>query len=99
MAAQGYVWQRVSAASCCVLHDATCITPGWRRYTDEVRRVVKGCYEEVWSTLASHKDALWAGVAALAEHGEMLGAELRDVFDKHPPMVSCAMCLASTHSR
>jgi hypothetical protein len=50
--------------------------------------VVKECYEEVWNTLAAHKDALWAGVAALAEHSEMLGAELRDVFDKHPPTVS-----------
>jgi hypothetical protein len=51
--------------------------------------VIKQCYDEVWTILESHRGALWAGVAALSEQREMLGGELRDVFDKHPPQV-CA---------
>jgi hypothetical protein len=35
--------------------------------------------------LAQHRDALWAGIRALADRKELLGAELRDVFDAHPP--------------
>lgn len=31
------------------------------------------------------REALWAGVAALSKSKEMLGGELRDVFDAHPP--------------
>lgn len=47
-----------------------------RRYTDEVRKVIKQCYDEVWGVLHEHKDALWAGVKALSEQKEMLGEEL-----------------------
>ena len=32
--------------------------------------------------------ALMATVEALSASGEMLGGELRDVFDAHPPVVS-----------
>ena len=46
---------------------------GLRRYSDEVRRVVKECYEEVWGILLSRKDALWAGVGELREKKELLG--------------------------
>jgi hypothetical protein len=137
-----------------------------RRYQDEVRRVTKECYEEVWNMLEEHRwaegvwaggwpsltgpgrlpaglpacqpacrpgpgcrpaqpmaggataaprsprstattprirhprprphahtptprrrrrDALWAGVRELSSQKEMLGSELRDVFDAHPP--------------
>ena len=28
---------------------------------------------------------MWAGIAVLSDSKEMLGAELRDVFDAHPP--------------
>jgi len=58
--------------------------PTWHRYTDEVRKVIKGCYEEVWAILEERKGALQAGVDALSEKREMLGYELRDVFDEHP---------------
>jgi len=57
----------------------------WHRYTDEVRRVIKSCYEEVWRMLEERRDALWAGIKELSEQREMLGEELRDVFDRHPP--------------
>lgn len=33
------------------------------RYSEEVRRVVKDCYEEVWNLLEEHREALWAGRA------------------------------------
>jgi hypothetical protein len=33
----------------------------------------------------SLREALWAGIAALSKSKEMLGGELRDVFDAHPP--------------
>eukprot|EP00197_Chlamydomonas_leiostraca_P008695 CAMPEP_0202859898 /NCGR_PEP_ID=MMETSP1391-20130828/1827_1 /ASSEMBLY_ACC=CAM_ASM_000867 /TAXON_ID=1034604 /ORGANISM="Chlamydomonas leiostraca, Strain SAG 11-49" /LENGTH=1006 /DNA_ID=CAMNT_0049538999 /DNA_START=339 /DNA_END=3359 /DNA_ORIENTATION=- len=59
--------------------------PTWHRYTDSVRKVIKECYEEVWGILEERRAALWAGVAALAEQRELLGGELRDVFDAHPP--------------
>jgi len=59
--------------------------PTWHRYQDEVRRVLKSCYTEVWDILAEHRDALWAGIRTLADRKELLGAELRDVFDAHPP--------------
>ncbi len=36
--------------------------------------------------LQEHKPALMATVDALSEHGEMLGGELRDIFDSHPPV-------------
>jgi hypothetical protein len=32
-----------------------------------------------------YRDALWAGVRELSTQKEMLGSELRDVFDAHPP--------------
>uniref|UniRef100_A0A7S3R134 AAA+ ATPase domain-containing protein n=1 Tax=Dunaliella tertiolecta TaxID=3047 RepID=A0A7S3R134_DUNTE len=57
----------------------------WHRYTDEVRRVVKMCYEDVWAMLQEHKPALQATVDALSENGELLGGELRDIFDANPP--------------
>ena len=64
------------------------------RYTDEVRRVVKMCYEDMWALLQEHKPALMATVNALSEHGELLGGELRDLFDENPPEgVSCALFL------
>jgi hypothetical protein len=31
------------------------------------------------------REALWAGIAALSQSKEMLGGELRDVFDAYPP--------------
>jgi len=34
--------------------------------------------------LEEHREALLAGVAALSASREMLGSELRDVFDTHP---------------
>lgn len=64
---------------CCMLLLRPC------RYMDEVRKVVKACYEDVWTILQEHREALWAGIAALSEAKEMLGGELRDVFDAHPP--------------
>ncbi|WIA36901.1 hypothetical protein OEZ86_008147 [Tetradesmus obliquus] len=59
--------------------------PTWHRYMDEVRKVIKTCYEEVWTILQEHRGALWAGIATLSEAKELLGGELRDVFDAHPP--------------
>jgi len=35
--------------------------------------------------LHEHKPALSATVDALSEHGELLGGELRDLFDANPP--------------
>ncbi len=46
--------------------------------------MIKRCYEEVWGILETRRDALWAAVSALSEQREMLGGELRDVFDAHP---------------
>lgn len=51
----------------------------------QVRKVIKECYDEVWGILEAHRDALWAGVAALSRNQEMIGGELRDIFDAHPP--------------
>eukprot|EP00879_Flechtneria_rotunda_P007956 GHRR01008335.1.p1 GENE.GHRR01008335.1~~GHRR01008335.1.p1 ORF type:complete len:622 (+),score=188.08 GHRR01008335.1:1715-3580(+) len=59
--------------------------PTWHRYMDEVRKVIKGCYDDVWIILQEHREALWAGIAILSETKELLGYELRDVFDAHPP--------------
>ncbi|KAL6752417.1 hypothetical protein V8C86DRAFT_2755828 [Haematococcus lacustris] len=59
--------------------------PTWHRYSDEVRKLIKTCYDEVWAMLELHRDALWAGVEALAERKELLGGEMREVFAKHPP--------------
>ncbi|GAX79863.1 hypothetical protein CEUSTIGMA_g7303.t1 [Chlamydomonas eustigma] len=56
----------------------------WHRYTDEVRRVIKTCYDEVWQALESRKDALWAGIQVLSEKKEMLGEELMEVIDQYP---------------
>jgi hypothetical protein len=39
----------------------------------------------VWHVFVTCREALWAGVAALSKSKEMLGGELRDVFDAHPP--------------
>lgn len=50
-----------------------------------MRKTIKQCYEEVWTILQEHREALWAGIAALSQQKEMLGGELRDVFDAHPP--------------
>ncbi|KAG2425539.1 hypothetical protein HXX76_013583 [Chlamydomonas incerta] len=55
----------------------------WHRYTDEVRRVLKSCSEDVLGILAERQEALWAGIKALSEHKELLGDELRDIFDAH----------------
>ncbi len=38
-----------------------------RRYTDQVRKVVKQCYEEAWAILTERKAALQAGVEALSD--------------------------------
>ena len=46
------------------------------RYTDEVRKVIKSCYDEVWAALESRRDGLSAGIKALSERKEMLGEEL-----------------------
>lgn len=46
------------------------------RYTDEVRKITKQCYDEVWEALQTRKEALWAGIKALSEQKEMLGEEL-----------------------
>jgi hypothetical protein len=35
--------------------------------------------------LITCRGALWAGIATLSEAKELLGGELRDVFDAHPP--------------
>lgn len=35
--------------------------------------------------MQEHRAALWAGIAELSQQKEMLGGELRDVFDAHPP--------------
>lgn len=47
--------------------------------------------------LEEHRDALWAGIKTLADEPsrEMLGSELRDVFDQHPPQVNQAKPLLS----
>ncbi|GLC38755.1 hypothetical protein PLESTM_000772200 [Pleodorina starrii] len=57
----------------------------WHRYTDEVRRVLKSCSEDVLSILEENREAMWAGIKALSDRKELLGGELRDVFDAHPP--------------
>ena len=41
---------------------ADCVPCRLPRYTDEVRKVIKLCYEEVWTMLEEHKDALWGGI-------------------------------------
>eukprot|EP00955_Chlamydomonas_euryale_P025460 268481-Chlamydomonas_euryale.AAC.2 len=46
------------------------------RYTDESRKILKQCYEEVWALLESRREALWAGIKALSDRREMLGEEL-----------------------
>ena len=46
---------------------------------------MKTCYDEVWTILEERRAALRAGVDALSSAKEMLGGELRDVFDAHPP--------------
>ncbi len=46
------------------------------RYSDEVRRLLKGCSEEVLEILTSHREALDAGVQALASRKELLGSEV-----------------------
>ncbi|PNW70940.1 hypothetical protein CHLRE_17g739752v5 [Chlamydomonas reinhardtii] len=56
----------------------------WHRYTDEVRRVLKGCSEDVLGILAERQEAMWAGIKALSDRKELLGSELRDIFDAHP---------------
>eukprot|EP00798_Chlamydomonas_sp_ICE-L_P010874 gene10874-16996_t len=59
-----------------------CIDAGTEtRYQDEVRKLMKECYEEVWGMLEERRDAVLAGV----KEKEMLGGELRAVFDQHPP--------------
>ncbi|EFJ47993.1 hypothetical protein VOLCADRAFT_104954 [Volvox carteri f. nagariensis] len=57
----------------------------WHRYTDEVRRVIKSCSEDVLAILEERREAMWAGIKALADQKELLGPELRDIFDQHPP--------------
>ncbi|GLI60691.1 hypothetical protein VaNZ11_002895 [Volvox africanus] len=57
----------------------------WHRYTDEVRRVIKSCSEDVLAILEENKEAMWAGIKALADRKELLGPELRDIFDQHSP--------------
>ncbi|KAI8471066.1 MAG: P-loop containing nucleoside triphosphate hydrolase protein [Monoraphidium minutum] len=56
----------------------------WHRYQDAVRRVIVECHRDVQLLLAERRDALWAGIRALADEKELLGSELRDVFDAHP---------------
>ncbi|KAG2490077.1 hypothetical protein HYH03_011542 [Edaphochlamys debaryana] len=57
----------------------------WHRYTDEVRRLIKSCSEDVMDILDERQEALWAGIKELAQRKELLGEELREVFDAHPP--------------
>lgn len=57
----------------------------WLRYTDEVRRIVKSCYEEVWTIVEEHKEAIWAGTKILADQRDMLAEELQEVMENHPP--------------
>lgn len=59
--------------------------PMWHMYQDQVRKVLIECYAATWRELEAHRDALWAGVKALVEAKEMLGKEMRDVFDQYPP--------------
>jgi ATP-dependent Zn protease len=58
-----------------------------RRYTDEVRKIIKSCYDEVWGVLEMRKDALWAGIKALSEQREMLGPELVSTWHHERPHV------------
>ena len=54
------------------------------RYRDEVARIVRECYDEVWDYMQRRKKALLAGVDALGARREMRGAELRAIFAAHP---------------
>lgn len=67
--------------------------PSPPRYTDEVRKVIKSCYDEVWQALESRRDGLWAGIKALAEKKEMLGEELVSLNLSSYP--ACHTCCAS----
>lgn len=55
------------------------------RYMDAVRCVIRDAHDDAWAILTSHRDALNAGVATLSQVKELLGSELREVFDAHPP--------------
>lgn len=56
----------------------------WHRYTDEVRRILKECYEEVWTILEERREALGEGVKVLSDCKEMLADELFGVMDQFP---------------
>jgi ATP-dependent metalloprotease FtsH len=54
------------------------------RYGDEVARIVRECYDEVWELVQRRRRALWAGIEALAQRREMQGRELRAIFERYP---------------
>ena len=54
------------------------------RYQDEVRKVLKQSWEAAWNLLEEHRDALGAGVQALIQRKELLGPEVREIFDRYP---------------